>query len=123
RDDNHPVSNIRYLHELYHLANPHYHGLVTVPVLWDKKRHTIVSNKSADIIRMFNSAFNHITDNDYEFYFADIQDEINQINEWVYQELNNAVYKAGFAQNQTDYEKAYHQVFNALDELEEHLSE
>lgn len=118
-----PVEGLQYLYELYALADSDYSGRVTVPVLWDKKLNTIVSNESADIIRMFNSAFNHLTDNDYEFYFADIQEQIDTINDWVYDNLNNAVYQAGFAPNQAAYEGAYHKVFTALDELEEHLSE
>ncbi|HEY9032597.1 MAG TPA: glutathione S-transferase family protein [Pseudomonadales bacterium] len=118
-----PVDGIDCLHQLYTRARADYSGRVTVPVLWDKQRNTIVSNESADIIRMFNSAFNDITGNDYEFYPAEQQAQIDAINDVVYAHINNGVYKAGFATTQAAYEKAYDQLFLVLDELENVLGQ
>lgn len=118
-----PVAGIDCLHQLYTRARADYSGRVTVPVLWDKQRNTIVSNESADIIRMFNSAFNDITGNDYEFYPAEQQAQIDAINDVVYAHINNGVYKAGFATTQAAYEKAYDQLFLVLDELENVLGQ
>lgn len=117
-----PVPGIRYLHQLYTRAKPDYTGRVTVPVLWDKQRNTIVSNESADIIRMFNSAFDSLTGNDLDFYPEALRDEIDAINEVVYRDFNNGVYKAGFATDQPIYEKAYDRVFNKLDAIDDSLS-
>lgn len=117
-----PLSDLRYLHQLYTRVKPDYTGRVTVPVLWDKQRNTIVSNESAEIIRMFNSAFDHITGNDLDFYPETLRSEIDTINEAIYRDFNNGVYKAGFATSQLIYEKAYDRVFAMLDKLENTLA-
>jgi putative glutathione S-transferase len=111
-----------YMHQVYtrHLAD--YSGRVTVPVLWDKQQNCIVSNESADIIRMFNSAFNSLTGNTDDYCPADMQPQIDQINDLVYNSINNGVYKCGFATSQQAYEEAYQQLFAALDQVEALLS-
>ena len=111
----------RYHHELYTRAKPDYTGRVTVPVLWDKHRETIASNESAEIIRMFNSEFDHITGNDRDFYPGPLRDEIDAVNERVYHTVNNGVYKTGFATTQQAYEEAFDSLFESLDWLEERL--
>jgi glutathionyl-hydroquinone reductase len=112
-----------HLYELYNKAAPGLTTRVTVPVLWDKHRETIVSNESAEIIRMLNSAFDGITGNTEDFYPEALREEIDRLNEWIYPTINNGVYRAGFATSQQAYESAYHQVFSALDELEQRLAE
>ncbi|MGQ7658530.1 glutathione S-transferase family protein [Streptococcus suis] len=114
--------NSDYLYQVYLKADPHYSGRVTVPVLWDKKTNTIVSNESAEIMRMFNTAFNDITGNHDDYYPADLQAEIDAMNDFVYPNINNGVYKAGFSTNQKVYEKEVNNLFAALDKLEEHLA-
>ncbi len=96
-----------YLYQLYLKAAPDYEGRVTVPLLWDKQQQTIVNNESADIIRILNSAFDSITGNQLDFYPAALRAEIDAINQRVYDEINNGVYRAGFATTQAAYEKAY----------------
>jgi putative glutathione S-transferase len=115
---NNPIPDIQYLHQLYTHVKSDYTGRVTVPVLWDKQRNTIVSNESSEIIRMFNHAFNVLTDNNLDFYPEALRDEIDAINEVVYQDFNNGVYRAGFATKQSVYEQAYDQVFTRLDTIE-----
>ncbi|MFA5699782.1 MAG: glutathione S-transferase family protein [Desulfuromonas sp.] len=110
-----------YMYQLYLKANPDYEGRVTIPVLWDKQTQTIVSNESADIIRMFNSAFNHLTGNANDYYPAELRVQIDAINERVYASINNGVYRAGFATSQQAYEDAYHELFDALDWVEQTL--
>lgn len=119
---NDPLNGARYLYELYLKANPDYEGRVTVPVLWDKKSQTIVSNESSEIIRMFNSAFDDLTGNDRDFYPRSLQKNIDEINELVYHKINNGVYKAGFATTQEAYEQHVIPLFKALDEVEDILS-
>lgn len=114
--------NLDYLYQLYLKADADYEGRVTVPVLWDRQRQTIVSNESADIIRMFNSAFNGLTGNELDYYPAALQTQIDAINERVYNDINNGVYRAGFATTQQAYEEAYHSLFEALDWVEQILS-
>ena len=112
-----------YLHQVYTEADPHYTGRVTVPVLWDKQKKTIVSNESAEIIRMFNSAFTEIADPKApDFYPKELHDEIDEINDLVYKTVNNGVYKAGFATEQDVYEENVKKLFDTLDKLEERLS-
>ena len=111
-----------YLYQVYLKADPNYSGRVTVPVLWDKHQNTIVSNESAEIIRMFNSAFNDLTGNRLDFYKDALRREIDELNDWIYPTINNGVYKAGFATSQGAYEKAFNALFEALDRLEERLS-
>jgi putative glutathione S-transferase len=110
------------LYQVYLTAKSDYTGRVTVPVLWDKKRNTIVSNESADIIRMFNSAFNAFTDADEDYYPAELRAEIDEVNALVYDNVNNGVYKAGFATDQSVYGNAVRTLFETLDELENRLS-
>ncbi|MBN9229644.1 MAG: glutathione S-transferase family protein [Legionella sp.] len=113
--------NLAYLYELYLKADPHYTGRVTVPVLWDKQQQTIVNNESAEIIRQFNSAFNHLTENEDDYYPEELRPEIDAMNERVYAAINNGVYRCGFATTQEAYEEAYASLFALLDELDEHL--
>lgn len=110
------------LADIYLLADPHYTGRVTVPVLWDKKRRTIVNNESAEIIRMFNSAFDAFTKARTDYYPPELRAQIDAINELVYANVNNGVYRAGFARTQEAYEEACRALFAALDELEQRLS-
>lgn len=116
-----PVPDIQYLYQLYTHVKPDYTGRVTVPVLWDKQRSTIVSNESSEIIRMFNSAFDTLTGNDLDFYPEALRSEIDTVNEIVYRDFNNGVYRAGFATEQSAYERAYDQVFNRLNEIDSGL--
>ncbi len=116
------VNGARYLREVYARAKPDYTGRVTVPVLWDKERGTIVNNESAEIIRMFNSAFDAFGDAGRDFYPAERRGEIDAVNETVYEHLNNGVYKAGFATHQEPYEAAVAKLFETLDEIEARLS-
>ncbi|ADU66277.1 glutathione S-transferase family protein [Desulfurispirillum indicum] len=116
--DPEPLHGSRFLHELYTRADDTYTGRVTVPVLWDKKQQTIVSNESAEIIRMFNGAFDHLTANTEDFCPIGLLPEIDRINEFVYHRVNNGVYRCGFATTQDAYEEAFHELFGALDELE-----
>jgi putative glutathione S-transferase len=110
------------LREIYLRANPTYTGRVSVPALWDKKRGTIVSNESSEIIRMFNSAFDELTNERTDYYPADRRREIDTVNELVYANVNNGVYRAGFATTQAAYEEAFRGLFTTLDELERRLS-
>ena len=110
------------LYEVYTQADSTYSGRVTVPVLWDKKRQTIVSNESADIIRMLNEAFDEFGDSTLDFYPESMRDQIDEVNAFVYENVNNGVYRAGFATTQEAYEEACKQLFSALDALEERLS-
>ncbi|NMH58539.1 glutathione S-transferase family protein [Alteromonas ponticola] len=114
--------NFEFLRQLYTHAVPDVTTRVTVPVLWDKQSESIVNNESAEIIRIFNSAFNEITGDQQDFYPAEHRDEIEQINELVYHKVNNGVYKAGFASTQEAYEEAVTDLFDALEYLEKRLS-
>jgi len=117
------VNGHDYLYQLYIQANADYSGRVTVPVLWDKKKQVIVNNESSEIIRMFNSAFNEHTDITDDYYPKRLSDEINKINAFIYENINNGVYRCGFATTQSAYEFAFDQLFNALDEIEKRLGE
>jgi putative glutathione S-transferase len=110
------------LAEIYLLADPHYTGRVSVPVLWDKKRRTIVNNESSEIIRMFNSAFDALTNVRTDYYPPELRDDIDRVNDLVYTTVNNGVYRAGFATSQQAYEEAARAIFVTLDQLEERLS-
>ncbi|MDY6840679.1 MAG: glutathione S-transferase family protein, partial [Pseudomonadota bacterium] len=118
------LHGFRFMHQVYTRAAPEYSGRVTVPALWDKKKETIASNESAEIIRMFNSAFDGLEGvcTDLDFYPGELQGEIDEINARVYDTVNNGVYKAGFATAQDKYEEAYNALFDSLDWLEERLS-
>lgn len=111
-----------FLHRIYTRADPFYSGRVTVPVLWDKTRQTIVNNESSEIIRMLNSAFDEWGDAGVDFYPEPLRAEIDALNDEIYPALNNGVYRAGFATTQDAYEEAFGEVFAMLDKLEERLS-
>jgi putative glutathione S-transferase len=110
-----------YLHEVYTAADPTYTGRATVPVLWDKRRRTIVNNESADILRMLNTAFAGRGDDAVDLYPEDLRAAIDELNEAIYHRLNNGVYRAGFATTQEAYEEAFQDVFGMLAELERRL--
>ena len=116
-----PLHGVDRLHKLYTRAKSDYTGRVTVPVLWDTERDTIVSNESAEIIRMFNGAFDALTGNTLDFYPRRLRDDIDEINAFVYENINNGVYRSGFATTQRAYEKAWDALFAALDEVESRL--
>jgi putative glutathione S-transferase len=116
-----PLHGAQYLYEIYARAKPDYTGRVTVPVLWDKETKTIVNNESADIIRMFESEFDEWADNSIDFYPAHLRGEIDAFNELLYHNVNNGVYKAGFARDQAAYEDAVKNLFSMLDEIEQTL--
>lgn len=111
-----------FLRDIYLRADPKASTRVTVPVLWDKQRATIVSNESAEIIRMFNAAFDGLTGNTDDYYPDDLRPEIDALNERIYDSVNNGVYKAGFATSQKAYDEAVIPLFDSLDWLEEILS-
>ena len=111
-----------YMHQLYTRAEPHYSGIVTVPVLWDKHRQTIVNNESSEIIRMLNSAFDAWGDRRVDLYPPALRTQIDAINQRVYDGVNNRVYQVGFAQTQAAYEHNVDSLFAALDELEQRLA-
>ncbi|NJK37113.1 MAG: glutathione S-transferase family protein [Oscillatoriales cyanobacterium RM2_1_1] len=116
------INGATYLHQIYTRVDPTYTGRVTVPVLWDKATNTIVNNESAEIIRMFNSAFDQIGAKPGDYYPEALQAEIQSVNARVYETVNNGVYKAGFATTQGAYEEAVKPLFATLDWLEEKLS-
>jgi putative glutathione S-transferase len=117
-----PIHNARYLHEVYTAAKPDYTGRVTVPVLWDKARGTIVNNESSEIIRMFNTAFDGLGAKRGDFYPEALRSEIDAVNQRIYDTVNNGVYKAGFATTQKAYEEAVAPLFDSLDWLDERLA-
>ena len=118
-----PIVNASYLYEVYVAAKPDYTGRVTVPILWDKKTNTIVSNESSEIIRMLNSAFDEVGATDVNFLPKALLAEIDTINEFVYSAVNNGVYKAGFATTEAAYTEAVVTLFDALDTLEARLAD
>jgi len=117
-----PLYGFNYAHQFYSKADPEYTGRVTVPILWDKKEQTIVCNESAEIIRIFNSAFDELTSNENDYYPIELRDEIDEINAFIYPGINNGVYKCGFATKQEVYEEAYVALFRAIDEIELRLA-
>jgi putative glutathione S-transferase len=116
------VNGFHYLHEAYTATSKTYTGKVTVPTLWDKKTGRIVNNESSEIIRMLNSAFDGVTGSTADYYPAPLRAEIDRLNERIYHNVNNGVYRCGFAKSQAAYEAAYDGLFATLDELEERLS-
>ncbi|CAG8757677.1 3706_t:CDS:2, partial [Racocetra persica] len=118
------VNNAKYLRELYFKVNPDYDGRYTVPVLWDKKLQTIVNNESSEIIRMFNDAFDEFVPETKgkTFYQKHLESEIDNINSWIYDKINNGVYKCGFATTQDAYNNHIGNLFEALDNVEDILS-
>ncbi|SFU21961.1 glutathione S-transferase family protein [Mesorhizobium sp. YR577] len=116
--DRDEVNGARYLHEIYTRVDPKITGRATVPVLWDKKRCSIVNNESADIVRMFNSGFGSLADESFDLYPEDLRSRIDALNDEIYPSLNNGVYRAGFATTPEAYEEAFAGVFGMLDKLE-----
>lgn len=116
--DTDPLFGATYMHELYTRADPHFTGRATVPVLWDMQRGVMVSNESADILRMFDTAFEHLVPSTLRLYPADLAGAIDALNLRIYDALNNGVYRAGFASTQEAYDEAVEGVFAMLDELE-----
>jgi putative glutathione S-transferase len=116
------VNGFHYLYQAYAEAEPGYTGKVTIPVLWDKRTRKIVNNESAEIIRMLNSEFAGIAENDEDYYPPALRDEIDALNALIYSNLNNGVYRCGFARSQEAYEEAYDAVFSTLDQLEARLA-
>ena len=117
-----PIHNASYMHQIYTADDPTYSGRVTIPVLWDKQQQRIVSNESAEIIRMFNSAFDNIGAKPGDYYPEELRTQIDEINDRVYDRVNNGVYKAGFATTSEAYEQAFWPLFDTLDELEQRLA-
>lgn len=117
------LDDLAFMHQRYTADTADYTGRVTVPVLWDKKLKRIVSNESAEIIRMFNNAFNGLTGNTLDFYPDTLRPTIDALNERIYPAVNNGVYRAGFATSQQAYERAFDDVFAELDHLEQHLGQ
>ncbi len=117
-----PINGFRYLSEAYKKTDPTFNDRVTVPVLWDKKTSRIVSNADDDIMRMLNSAFNALTDVKTDFYPEPLRAEIDRLNDFIYPNINDGVYRAGFATTQASYEQAVRNLFDALDQIETRLS-
>jgi putative glutathione S-transferase len=117
------LDQFSYMHQRYTADDPNYSGRVTVPLLWDKQRQCIVSNESAEIIRMFNSAFDGLTGNPLDFYPEPLRGEVDALNQRIYPAVNNGVYRAGFATSQAAYEEAFAELFDELDTLEKQLGE
>jgi len=117
-----PLFGATYLHQIYTRADPAFTGRATVPVLWDMKRNVMVNNESADILRMFNTAFERLVPDTVDLYPEDLRAEIDALNPELYDRLNNGVYKAGFASTQEAYEEAEAGVFQMLDRLEARLT-
>ncbi|XP_027346741.1 uncharacterized protein LOC113858342 isoform X1 [Abrus precatorius] len=117
------LNGAKSVRELYEIASTNYTGKYTVPILWDKKRKTIVNNESSEIIRMFNTEFNNVAENPtLDLYPADLKAQIDEINEWIYDSINNGVYKCGFAKKQEPYNEAARQLYESLDKCENILS-
>jgi putative glutathione S-transferase len=116
------INHFDFLYQIYTKAKPDYTGRVTVPVLWDQKTQTIVNNESSQIIRMLNSEFNEFSENNNDFYPKTLRNEIDKINDRVFNFINSGVYKAGFADNQSDYEAAFDALFSELEAIEKQLS-
>lgn len=117
------VFELPFARDLYLRADPKASGRVTIPIVWDLERDTMVSNESSEIIRMFNSAFDHITGNTDDYWPEDLRDKIEPVNARIYDTVNNGVYKAGFATSQAAYDRAVHPLFDSLDWIEGILSE
>lgn len=117
------LDGFEYLHQRYSADDAQYSGRVTVPLLWDKQQQRIVNNESAEIIRMFNSAFDDLTGNNLDFYPPALRGEIDALNQRIYPAINNGVYRAGFATTQAAYEEAFSELFAELDALETRLGE
>ena len=116
------VNNVTYMHEIYTLSDSDFTGRVTVPVLWDKVNKEIVNNESSDIVRMFNTGFGDLAKHDIDLYPEALRGEINEMNDFIYNDFNNGVYRSGFAQSQGAYEEAVNSVFNVMETLEKRLA-
>ena len=112
----------RYVYEVYQKADSQFTGQITVPILWDKKQNTIVNNESSEIIRMLNTAFNEITGDTTDYYPEHLRAEIDSVNQPVYDNINNGVYRCGFATTQAAYERAFDRLFNELNNVENILA-
>ena len=117
-----PLHNFDFAHQIYTAHAADYTGKVTVPILWDKQKKCIVNNESSEIIRMFNSAFNDITNNHDDYYPEELRADIDEVNDFVYANINNGVYRCGFATSQQAYEDAYQSLFKALDTINTRLT-
>ncbi len=115
------INRWSFLSEAYAASDPGFRGRVTVPVLWDRQTHTIVNNESADIVRMFNDGFGRLAERSLDLYPEGLRGEIDAVNAFVYENVNDGVYRAGFARGQSAYEEAFRRLFEALDELEGRL--
>jgi len=117
------VNGFRHHYQLYQKVDAQYTGRVTVPILWDKQQQTIVNNESSEIIRMLNNAFGDFTDDDADYYPQSLREEIDAVNKQVYANVNNGVYRCGFATNQRAYDRAFERLFSMLDNLDQRLSQ
>ena len=115
------LHNKRYVHEIYQLSDKDISTKATVPILWDKKTRTIVNNESSEIIRIMNDAFNDITKNKDDYYPEKFRDQIDSINDTIYENINNGVYKSGFSKTQLSYEEAVEKLFSSLDMINDIL--
>ena len=120
-DDLRPVDGVFHVHQVYSAARPDFTGRATVPVLWDRETRTIVNNESSEIIRMLNSEFDEFGKTALDLYPAALRSEIDETNAFVYDAINNGVYRCGFARTQAAYEQSFRKLFAALDSLEERL--
>ena len=118
-----PINGFRYLSEAYRATDPGYRGRVTVPVLWDRVTKRIVTNSDDDLMRMFNSAFDRFTPSRLDLYPPALRRDIDELNQFIYENVNDGVYRAGFATTQAAYDKAVHRLFDALDSLEKRLAD
>ncbi|HSN05193.1 MAG TPA: glutathione S-transferase family protein [Nitrospira sp.] len=118
-----PINGFRFLSEAYKATDPQYKGRVTVPVLWDTLTRRMVTNSDDDLMRMFNSAFNRFTESTLDLYPEQLRTEIDELNRFLYENVNDGVYRAGFATSQPVYEKAVRRLFDALDQLETRLKD
>lgn len=116
-----PINGFHFLNEAYRATDPDYRGRVTVPVLWDTQSKRIVSNSDDDLMRMFNSAFNRFTDSKLDLYPEALRKNIDELNRFIYENVNDGVYRAGFSTSQRVYEKAVRHLFDALDQLDARL--
>jgi putative glutathione S-transferase len=117
-----PINGFKFLAEAYLATDPSYQGRVTVPALWDKQTGRIVTNSDDDLLRMLNKAFNSLATSELDLYPLEHRAEIDRLNEWIYQNVNDGVYRAGFATTQSAYQRAAYALFGTLDQLEEMLS-
>ena len=120
-DDLRPVDGVFHVHQVYSAARPGFNGRATVPVLWDRETRTIVNNESSEIIRMLNSEFDEFGNAALDLYPAALRDAIDETNAFVYEAINNGVYRCGFARTQAAYEQSFRKLFAALDSLEQRL--